>query len=75
MNNLERMKQDVISQINAMDIYQFERLTDMLKEEEIFDLSNIFQCKDCRRIYGDCSEIEERVCTKRFKQYALTDNA
>lgn len=78
MNNLEKMKADVISQINAMDIHQFECFIEMLRgevlEEEIFDLSNIFQCKDCRKIYGDCSENEEGVCAKRFKIYALTDN-
>lgn len=79
MNNLEKMKQDVISQIEKMDAKTFEKFTELLKgnyntSTKVIDLSGIFQCKDCRKKYGDCPDLEDK-CSERFEQYAMIDNS
>lgn len=77
MNNLEKMKQDIISQIEKMNVKEFERLMDILVEcdeanEKILDVSNLFTCDYCRKTYGKCSN-ESDECSSRFKKYAMCD--
>ena len=72
MNNLEKMKQDIISQIEKMGVKEFEKLMDILVEcndEEIFDISRMFTCDFCRKKYGKCTE-EKDECSGRFEKYA-----
>lgn len=76
MNNLEKMKQDVISQIEKMDVKEFEKLMDILMEcyeanEKILDVSNLFTCEHCRDKYGKCSS-EMNECSSRFEKYAMS---
>ena len=75
MNNLERMKQSIISQINNMDAEGFRKFSELLQgnypPENIIDLSEIFSCDDCKEKYGECSE--EFECPDRFVKYAMSD--
>ena len=77
MNNLEKMKQDIISQIRKMDVEEFEKLMNILVEYEeankiILDVSNLFTCDCCRKKYGKClSETDE--CSVRFEKYAMSN--
>lgn len=78
MTNLERMKENIIYQIQDMKIEEFEKFLDLIsgdyavKKSEIpFDLSKLFLCSDCWEKYGDCNNVEgEDVCSKRFAKYA-----
>ena len=79
MNNITRMKKNVIEQIENMEIEEFEVLLTMIsgdysvyKKDILFDRNELFMCEDCGKIYGDCNDIEEdNLCSKRFKDYAL----
>lgn len=75
MNNLEKMKQNIISQIQAMDIAKFEQLIDLI-DDDIFDMSELFTCEKCRKRYGSCTpngDCSVEVCSERFERYACSD--
>lgn len=75
MTQLEKMKKQIILQIEKLDINDFEELNDLLSEQPYFpNKSMFFTCKDCRKKYGNCSE-EDRLteCSERFKKYILSE--
>ena len=75
MKNIDKMKQNIISQIKNMSIEKFERLMDVLTaEEDMIDISGLFGCKKCRKIYN-CSEsdIDAEECSRKFRKYAMSE--
>lgn len=76
MNNLEIMKQNVVSQIEKMNTKEFEKLMNILLEchefnQEVLDISCLFTCDECRKKYGNCS-MEANECSSRFEKYAMS---
>ena len=72
MNNLQRMKQNIIHQIESMDAEKFYEFVYCLPCERnnpdcIIDLTEIFRCFDCEEKYGVCDEGKE--CIERFVKY------
>lgn len=71
MNNLERMKKEVISQIEKMDVSQFEELVVFVIENYIFEYSVVLTCSRCQQEYGRCPESATvELCEERFRDYA-----
>lgn len=79
MNNLERMKKEVISQIEKMDVNQFEQLVEFVvgnydELDESVDYSVVLTCNRCKQEYGGCPESASiELCEKRFRDYALRE--
>lgn len=77
MNNLKRMKSQIISKIEQMDCSEFEIFTDELVESKIkFDSDSLFTCDKCRETYGDCKsehkdDCSTELCSARFKKYCM----
>lgn len=74
MTNLEKMKENLIKQIKALDASEFEKLIDTLQGDYPnvgypLNLSEMFSCNECRETYGDCPE-EKDDCSKRFIMHA-----
>ena len=74
VTNLEKMKENLIKQIKALDASEFEKLIDVFQGDYPVtgcpvDLSKMFSCDECRKTYGDCPE-EKDDCSKRFILYA-----
>lgn len=70
MTNLEKMKENLIKQIKALNASEFEKLIDVLQGDYPVtgcpvDLSKMFSCDECRKTYGDCSEGKD-CCSERF---------
>ena len=75
-NNLKKMKENIISQIQAMDVEKFEKLVDLFQdydEYDLIDVSELFVCNKCREKYGECDDIISKTCSERFKKYALSN--
>lgn len=76
MTNLEKMKQELIKQIEKMDVESFENLCDVLQDNEDLDIdgSILFDCKTCVEKYGECSSnINCSECSERFERYCRED--
>ena len=84
MNNLEKMKSQIIKKIEQMDVKEFEIFTymleDMLEESNIkFDKSVLFTCDQCREKYGNCNsdgnedDYRTEICSERFQKYCMID--
>ena len=80
MKNIDRMKRNIIEQIENMTVEQFEDFTDMLTgdynfEKSPIDTTGIFMCDNCRGIYGKCPDktYDNQICTERFRDYALRE--
>lgn len=80
MKNIDRMKQNIIRQIENMTVEQFEDFTDMLTGDYNFenspvDMSDIFRCNICKVMYGKCPEdtYDNQICADRFRDYALKE--
>ena len=74
MTYLEKMKENLITQIKALDASEFEKLINVLQGDYPVngcpvDLSEMFSCDECRETCGDCSEGKD-CCSKRFILYA-----
>ena len=74
MTNLEKMKENLINQINELDASEFEKLIEILRGDYSItgcpvDLSEMFSCDECRETYGDCSEGKD-CCSERFILHA-----
>lgn len=70
MTYLEKMKENLITQIKALDASEFEKLIGVLQGDYPVtgcpvDLSKMFSCDECRETYGNCPE-EKDDCSKRF---------
>lgn len=79
MKNIDRMKQDIIAQIENMNVEKFEKFTDVLTgstdmKAGLIDTSELFSCEECQKIYG-CSEKDDNCneCSEKFKRYALSE--
>nr|DAU23860.1 MAG TPA: hypothetical protein [Caudoviricetes sp.] len=79
MKNIDRMKQDIIAQIESMNVEKFEKFTNVLigsedMEAGLIDTSALFSCEKCQKIYR-CSEKYENYneCSEKFKRYALSE--
>lgn len=80
MKNIDKMKRNIIEQIENMTVEQFEDFADMLTEyynfrKNLIDMSNIFRCSDCKKVYGKCPEntYDNQICTDRFRDYAMKE--
>lgn len=80
MKNIDKMKRNIIEQIENMTVEQFEDFTDMLTgdynfEKSPIDTTDIFMCNNCRERYGKCPEdtYDNQICAERFKDYALKE--
>ena len=79
MNRLDKMKANIIDQINNLTPEQFEIFIELIsgdytvaKEKIPFDASDMFTCKKCFELFGDCNGIEDdSLCGKRFTKYAM----
>ena len=74
MTNLEKMKQNLIKQIEKMDVESFENLCDVLQDNEDLDIdgSILFDCKTCVEKYGErSSNINCSECSERFERYCM----
>lgn len=78
MKKIDEMKMAIINQIKNMDTETFLELQDTLIDfraelEPTLDLSFVFTCNQCRKLYGDCKEDDEsgepEECIKRFAEY------
>ncbi len=79
MENIDKMKQDIITQIESMSVEKFEKFTNVLigstdMEDGLIDTSALFDCKKCQKLYG-CSEKDDNYneCSEKFKKYALSE--
>ena len=78
MNNLERMKKDIIAQIEAMDADTFRSAVESLtgkygvSNDLAMDFSQQFLCEACAKEYGECRE-EENCCSERFRKFAASE--
>lgn len=79
MKNIDRMKQDIIVQIESMNVEKFEKFAKVLigsedMETGLIDTSALFDCEKCQKKYG-CSEKYENYneCSEKFKRYALSE--
>ena len=75
MTNLDKMKQNIISQITSMDAETFLDFINVLQgqyiEDEIVDFSEIFRCQECKQLFGQCpNAATDKLCIDRFKKYA-----
>ena len=56
MTNLDKMKQNIISQITLMDAETFLDFINVLQgqyiEDKIVDFSEIFRCQECKQLFG-----------------------
>lgn len=80
MKNIDKMKRNIIEQIENMTVEQFEDFTDMLTGDYNFenspvDMSGIFGCNNCKETYGKCPEdtYDNQICGDRFRDYALRE--
>ena len=74
VTNLEKMKENLINQINELDASEFEKLIEILRGDYSItgcplNLSEMFSCDECRETYGNCPE-EKDDCSKRFIMHA-----
>lgn len=70
MKNLDKMKQAIISEIQKMNLEEFEEFMEFVLDK--YDISGLFKCSDCKRLYGECDEVNGRpTCSDRFKHYAM----
>lgn len=79
MENIDKMKQDIIAQIESMSVEKFEKFANVLNgstdiEDGLIDTSALFDCEKCQKIYG-CSEKDDNYneCSEKFKMYALSE--
>lgn len=79
MENIDKMKHDIIAQIESMNVEKFEKFANVLfgstdMEAGLIDTSALFSCEKCRKIYG-CSEKDDNCneCSEKFKRYALSE--
>ena len=75
MTNLDKMKQNIISQITLMDAETFLDFINVLQgqyvEDKIVDFFVIFRCQECKQLFGQCpNEATDKLCIERFKKYA-----
>lgn len=80
MTRLDEMKQNIVEQIKSMDADIFHDFLELLsadytfKKEDIskmIDISEIYNCNDCSRLYGETEDCgEQRLCKVRFRDYA-----
>ena len=75
MTNLDKMKQNIISQITSMDAETFLDFINVLQgqyiEDQIVDFSEIFRCQECKQLFGQCpNAATDKLCIDRFKKYA-----
>lgn len=75
MTNLDKMKQNIISQITLMDVETFLDFINVLQgqyiEDKIVDFSEIFRCQECKQLFGQCpNAATDKLCIDRFKKYA-----
>lgn len=75
MTNLDRMKQNIITQIIAMDTETFRDFIDLFQEQytknKIIDCSEMFLCSDCKKLFGQCTDKDtDQFCIERFEKYA-----
>ena len=84
MKNIDRMKESLIRQIQAMDIDDYERLNSALCQKIpypygndtgwcVVDRSAVLTCEECSRIFGRCTfDAREScdLCEVRFELYA-----
>lgn len=80
MNNLEKMKEELVKRIQDMDCNEFEGLKDELLESEVIIDSErfLFTCDKCREKYGECkSEYKDNIsaedCLERFERYCMEE--
>ena len=79
MNNLEKMKSQIIKKIEQMDCDEFGMFTDELAESVIdFDVDSLFTCEKCREKYGECNSGDEYdcnidICSKRFEKHCMEE--
>lgn len=80
MNNLEKMKEELVKRIQNMDCNEFEILVYELLESEVnIDSENfLFTCEKCREKYGECkSEYKDNIsaedCSERFEKYCVEE--
>lgn len=77
MNNLEKMKAQLIAEIENMDCSEFEVLSDELVESEAnINKDFLFSCNRCREKYGDCktdheNDFSPEFCSERFEKYCM----
>jgi len=75
MNNLDKMKQSICTQIQEMDaiafyefITEFEESTDH-GDCPVISVSEILTCQKCKELYGSCNNDFTDECKNRFKKY------
>ena len=83
MTNLEFMKKKIISQIEEMNVIQFENLIEILRGESApvnlpIDTEEFFCCKKCHEVFGECKiarniEWEEDDCSEKFMIYCNSE--
>lgn len=79
MKNIDRMKQNIIRQIEDMTVEQYKRLNNILCEKYDFNPESvnktiIFTCQDCKKLYGKCIESKRtEECDERFVRYMKSE--
>lgn len=78
MTHFEETKRNIIGQIERIGVEEFEQLIKVFTgeysiAESPVDVSEMFQCEYCRELYGECSEDDKNICSKRFKKFMMTE--
>jgi len=77
MNRILSKKQEICSQIMALDIEQLEELTDMIEIGAIPGMTTpkvALTCRRCEKLYGDCSGNREE-CIRRYRAYMVFEKS
>ena len=78
MTKLDEMKKCIVDQIMGMNAKKFLQFQDTLMDFKIelkptIDLTPLFTCSKCIKLYGKCTEdskdTDRKECEKRFVRY------
>lgn len=78
MNNFEKMKRNISDQILGMNVTEFYEFVNFIENQyqyskdskkPFLDLSEIFTCKKCKKMYECDPNGDELDCKNRFIHY------
>jgi len=78
MKNIDRMKQNIIKQIENMSVEEFEKLTSVFDgttdmPNGLIDTSVLFDCNKCQKTYSCSGDGDFEQCSNRFREYAMSE--
>lgn len=79
MKNIDKMKQNIVKQIENMSVEEFEKFASVLDgstdmPKGLIDTSVLFDCVKCQKTYSCSGEDDDfEQCSNRFREYALRE--